>query len=75
MALTGSGNTDSATLGPQTPAGPFGPFQIHPVTYCCCFDFEGGESNLRKLGEALGAGAGKEFKKLVGANIFFLFFV
>lgn len=45
------------------------------MTYCCCFDFEGGESNLRKLGEALGAGAGKEFNRLEQAVTFFFCFL
>ena len=59
----------SALLRFSHTRGPFRAFQIHPVTYCC-FDFEGRESNLRRLGEALGAGAGKGFR--AGAGVFLL---
>ena len=34
------------------------------MTFCCCFDFGGRESSLRRLGEALRVEAGKGFKRL-----------
>lgn len=43
------------------------------MTFCCCFDFEGRESSLRRLGEALGVEAAKGFTRLEQALTFSYF--
>lgn len=63
----GSGTPESRRWRRQAPAGPPGPFPILAVT-ACCFGFDGKECNLRRLGEALGAGKGLEIR--AGANAF-----